>query len=81
LLSPRGSPHSLSGWLAVWGILVALGFRYPLALAVRAVLGAVAAIALSRGHLIAGAIVLAGFLAYLLQVPLIVGLVREKRRG
>jgi hypothetical protein len=79
-MSPPGTrPRSLAGWLAVWGILVLLGFRYPLAFTVRVVLAGAAAIAFSGGHPIAGGLALAAFLAYLLQVPLIVGLAREKR--
>jgi hypothetical protein len=57
-----------------------MGFRYPLAFAVRAVLAAGATIAFAAGRPIPGAILLAGFLTYLLQVPLIVGIARDKRR-
>jgi hypothetical protein len=57
-----------------------MGFRYPLAFTVRAVLAVVAALSFAAGRPIAGAIVLAAFLAYLLQVPLIIGIARDKRR-
>jgi hypothetical protein len=56
-----------------------MGFRYPLAFTVRAALAAAAALAFAGGHPIPGAILLAAFLAYLVQLPLIVGIAREKR--
>jgi hypothetical protein len=56
-----------------------MGFRYPLAFTVRAVLAAAAAVAFAAGRPIPGAILLAAFLTYVLQVPLIVGIARDKR--
>jgi hypothetical protein len=56
-----------------------MGFRYPLAVTVRVVLAGAAAYSFARGHPIPGAILLAAFLAYLLQVPLVVGIARDRR--
>jgi hypothetical protein len=78
LLSAPGSPRSLADWLDVWGTLVLMGFRYPLALTVRVVLAGASIIAFASGHAIVGAIALAAFVVYLLQVPLIVGIARDK---
>jgi hypothetical protein len=46
---------------------------------VRAVLACAAALAFASGHPVVGAIALAAFLAYLLQVPLIVEIARDRR--
>jgi hypothetical protein len=82
-LLSHASRNSIRAWLSIWGVLVLLGFRCPLALATRALLAGAAAISFWRGHPIAGGIVLAFFLTYLLQVPLILGVAfgeRELRR-
>jgi hypothetical protein len=84
LLAPRDTSRALHDWLAVWGVLVLMGFRYRLAFATRALLAAVAAFALWRDRPVVGAVFLVLFLTYLFQVPLIVGIVRgerDRRRG
>jgi len=62
-----------------------LGFRYRLPFATRALLAAAAALAFWRGQPIGGGIVLALFLTYLFQIPLIVGIAlgdrSMRRRG
>ena len=79
LLSPPGSRRSARTWLSIWGVLVLFGFTYRWAVATRLLLAGAAAYAFWRGHPIGGAIVLVLFLTYLLQVPLIVGLVLGER--
>ena len=79
LLAPRESPRPFRRWLALWGVLVLMGFRYRLAFATRALLAAVAAFAFWRDRPVVGAVVLVLFLTYLFQVPLIVGIVRGER--
>ena len=79
LLAPRESPRPFRCWLALWGVLVLMGFRYRLAFATRALLAAVAAFAFWRDRPVVGAVVLVLFLTYLFQVPLIVGIVRDER--
>ena len=79
LLAPRESPRPFRRWLALWGVLVLMGFRYRLAFATRALLAAVAAFAFWRDRPVVGAVFLVLFLTYLFQVPLIVGIVRGER--
>ena len=87
LLSPPGSRRSARTWLSVWGVLVLFGFTYRWAVATRVLLAGAAAYAFWRGQTIGSAIVFVFFLTYLLQVPLIVGIVlgerdlRRERRG
>jgi hypothetical protein len=63
-------------WFAIWTTLVLLGFSYPLALATRLALAAAATVAFASGRPIAGAVLLVFLLAYLSQLPLLIGLVR-----
>ena len=79
LLSQRGTPRSRRAWLSIWGLLVLLGFRYRLAFATRVLLALAAAFAFARGQPIGGGIVVALFLTYLFQIPLIVGILLAER--
>jgi hypothetical protein len=83
LLSRPGTQRSPRTWLSIWGVLILLGFRYRLAFATRVLLAAAATLAFWRGQAIGGGIVLALFLTYFLQIPLIIGIVlaeRDRRR-
>jgi Flp pilus assembly protein TadB len=72
--------RGLRAWLAVWSTLVLLGFAYPLALTTRFALAVLAA-AFATGRVLVGALLLAALAAYLLQLPLVADLVRDRRRA
>jgi hypothetical protein len=73
--------RGLRAWLAVWSTLVLLGFAYPLALTTRFALAVLAAAAFATGRVLVGALLLAALAAYLLQLPLVADLVRDRRRA
>ena len=67
-------------WLSLWGVLVLSGLAYPLALATRVLLATATVWAFAAGRRIEAAIIVVLLLAYLLQAPLLAGIVLEAHR-